>query len=241
MIDTSFDFRADTPPGKDPDVRSPTLRQYHRELWSKPLPDGSSFDLVTTVPRVYLHHKSALGEFFLASDSVIPTFTRSSRIASVVQEIPQDVRDDFLRLSYTMGGMMVFPGNKVGKAMTINGARGCNYRIKDRFDLSVECIRRHYRNEDSPLKQDLARYEDFFALFGDFVGYVKFFMLQDILTPDLSQVRFFLPFDGFRPWPLPDTVDSYMAYRHEAETFLHARNRRISESQGTSGTFAYDA
>jgi hypothetical protein len=241
MINTSFDFRVDTPPGKDPDVRSPTLRTYHRELWSKPLPNGGNFDLVTTVPQAYLHHKSALGEFFLASDSVIPTFTRSSRIASVVQQVPQDVRDSFLRLSYTIGGMMVFPGNKIGKAMTINGARGCNYRIKDRFDLTVECIRRHYRHEESPLKEDLARYSDFFALFGDFTGYAQFFLLQDILSPDCSEVRFFLPFDGFQPWPLPDSVDSYMSYRREAEAFLHARNRRIRESQGASGTVSYDA
>ncbi|MEO8625049.1 MAG: hypothetical protein ABI625_28450, partial [bacterium] len=165
---------------------------------------------------------------------MIPTFTRSQRIASVLQDVPLDVRDSFLRLSYTIGGMMVFPGNKIGKAMTINGARGCNYRIKDRFDLTVECIRRYYRNEESPLKADLARYSDFFALFVDFAGYATFFLLQDIVSPDCSEVRFFLPFDGFQPWPLPDSVDSYTSYRREAEAFLHARNRRIRESQNAS-------
>ena len=30
----------------------------------------------TPVRGVYLHHRSELGEFFLSSDSVIPTFTR---------------------------------------------------------------------------------------------------------------------------------------------------------------------
>jgi integrase len=40
MIDTTFDFRSDTPPGLDPDTYSPTLRRYHRLLWSKPLPSG---------------------------------------------------------------------------------------------------------------------------------------------------------------------------------------------------------
>ncbi len=34
------------------------------------------FDLDTTTSGAYLHHRSDLGEFFLASDSVIPTFTR---------------------------------------------------------------------------------------------------------------------------------------------------------------------
>jgi hypothetical protein len=32
-IDITFDFRSDTPPGKDPDTWSPTLRSYHQLLW----------------------------------------------------------------------------------------------------------------------------------------------------------------------------------------------------------------
>lgn len=36
IIDTAFDFRTDTAPGKDPDSHSPTLRRYHQLLWSKP-------------------------------------------------------------------------------------------------------------------------------------------------------------------------------------------------------------
>ena len=34
--------------GKDPDVCSPTLRQYHKLLWSKALPGGRPFDLDDT-------------------------------------------------------------------------------------------------------------------------------------------------------------------------------------------------
>jgi hypothetical protein len=48
-----------------------------------------------------------------------------------------------VRLTYTMGGMMLFPSNVVEGKMTINGARGCHPRLKDRFDLTVECIRLH--------------------------------------------------------------------------------------------------
>ena len=49
-------------------------------------------------------------------------------------------------------------------------------RIAGRFDLTVECIRGHYLDEPSPLSDTLARYADFFALFGDFDGYVDFFL-----------------------------------------------------------------
>jgi hypothetical protein len=104
-IDTNFDFRSDTPDRKDPDSYSKTLRRYHSQLWSKSLPNGSVFTLSTATPRVYLHHKSEVGELFMASDSVIPTFTRSKRIADIIDQIPQEERDQFVRLSYTIGGM----------------------------------------------------------------------------------------------------------------------------------------
>ena len=58
VIDVGFDFREDTPPGKDPDTWSPTLRRYHRLLWGKPLPDGTEFELDDTTPGVSLHHRS---------------------------------------------------------------------------------------------------------------------------------------------------------------------------------------
>ena len=58
VIDTTFDFRSDTPPGQDPDACSPTLRRYHQLLWSKPLPNGTPFELDVTTPYAYLHHLS---------------------------------------------------------------------------------------------------------------------------------------------------------------------------------------
>ena len=44
-IDITFDFRNDTPRGRDPDAFSPTLRRYHKQLWSKSLPGGAPFAL----------------------------------------------------------------------------------------------------------------------------------------------------------------------------------------------------
>ena len=42
-------------------------------------------------------------------------------------------------------------------------------QIADPFDLTLECIRRHYLGETSPLAETLRRYEQFFALFEDFL------------------------------------------------------------------------
>ena len=72
-IDITFDVFSDTPKGKDPDSYSPTLRNYHKMLWSKPLPSGKNFSLDLDSPRL-LHHKSDLGEFFLSSDAITHSY-----------------------------------------------------------------------------------------------------------------------------------------------------------------------
>ena len=225
-IDTSFDFRADAA-GRDPDKFSPTLRQYHRLLWSKPLPNGRPFDLNDTVLGAYLHHRSELGEFFLSSDSVIPSFTRWKSMRHIVELFPEEENEAFRTIGYTIGGMMVFPGNKIDGKQTINGARGFNRKIADRLDLTLECLRRHYVGQESPLAETLSRYSEFFALFGDFAGYVDFFLLQDLVTQDQSTVNFFMPFDNFSTPSVPQDREAYTKYRRFSIEFIEARNRRI--------------
>ena len=228
VIDTSFDLRSDTPPGKDPDTYSPTLRRYHQLLWSKPLPSGQVFHLDVSNRRRYLHHKSKLGEYFLSSDTIIRTFQGHARVASVISQLPQHDIEAFSREGYTIGGMMVFPGDRRPGALTVNQARGFSHHIEDRFDLTLECIRRFYLGEDSPLAKTLTTYRDFFDLFGDFRGYADFFLLQDLLASDYSGVRFFIPFREFNAPAIPQTVDSYKEYRANSLEFVHARNDRIA-------------
>jgi len=236
IIDVAFDFRTDAG-GRDPDAYSPALRSYHQLLWSKPLPGGEYFVLSDTTPGVYLHHLSELGEFFLTSDSVAQTFTRWKSLRHITEQVPESANESFRTISYTIGGMMVFPGNKIDSKMTINVARGLNRSIADRIDLTMECIRRYYLDVESPLSVTLARYGDFFALFGDFVGYVNFFLLQDLIADDIRE-KFFIPFDGFQSNSTPADVESFNEFRHNSIEFLEARNNRIgawcaAESQET--------
>lgn len=228
LIDTSFDFRTDSS-GKDPDTYSPTLRRYHRILWSKPLPGGQLFGLDDTFPGAYLHHASQIGEFFLSSDSVIPTFTRWGFAKTHPELYTEEYNGAFMALSYTIGGMMVFPGNRIEGKWTINQARGCLKKISDRFDLTLECIRRHYEGGNSPLGDTLARYRDFFALFESFSGYVEFFLLQDLVNDSCSKVTFSMPFEDFRSPAAPMSHDTYSEYRRRTIEFIEARNRRIAE------------
>lgn len=229
LLDTSFDFRVDTPKGKDPDKYSPTLRRYHQALWSKPLPSGPVFELSTAKRRPYLLHDSEQGRFRLGSDTAVPTFGKSARI--IVEALPQNDILEFRALQYSIGGMMVWPSNRVDGKQTVNGARGFRWKISDRLDLTLECVRRHYAGEDSPLGDVLSRYGSYFALFVDFEGFVNFFHLQDLVSDDHATVRFHLPFNDFAGSARPTDEATYKGYMEKAMRFIAARNRRIDALQ----------
>ena len=227
-IDTSFDFRTDAN-GGDPDSTSPRLRMYHQLLWSKPLPNSKLFALDGNSGNGYLYHKSDLGEFILTSDGMLPSFSKHKRYAHIIGQIPEEELKSFVDEIYTIGGFIIFPGERINGQMTINGARGCNHKIRDRFDLTLECIRQYYKNEESPLYSDLARYDQFFRLFIDIKGYVDFFLLQDLVVDDFSAIRFFTPFDNFVSSPLPESVEAYKLYRDKTIKFIEDRNNRIAD------------
>lgn len=221
-IDVSFDFLSDTPRGKDADSFSPTLRRYHQLLWSKPLPSGRIFRLEPQ-RNAYLVHEAPGGVHYLSSDAI--TTNLLGRAARVIREIPEAERPE--DLGYTMGSSILFPGNKIAGQATINGARGFHPKIADRFDLTLECIRRHYIGEDSPLAAVLERYTEFFELFESFEGYVDFWLLQDLIDADGNSIRFFHAFDNFSTPAVAKTVDDYLGYVRASNSFIRARNARI--------------
>lgn len=236
LIDTSFDVRTDAN-GKDPDSHSATLRAYHRLLWSKPLPGGEVFDLDDR-----LHHSSGLGEFWLASDAITHTYSNWTRPAQLVESLQQTPREDiaaFYDLGCTVGAYTVFPAqvHAAGKwRMSINQARGMHPKIRDRFDLTLECIRRHYEGSANPMATSLAWYAPFFDLFGDFPGYVDHFLLNDLVTSDYSTVEFFIDFDEFQRSALPlSSADEYRDYMQGSMNFIRARNERIERYEFPSG------
>ena len=231
-IDITFNVYSDTPSGKDPDSYSPTLRSYHMFLWSKPLPNKVNFALTDKTPKL-LHHQSDLGEFFLSSDSIGhtygggPTGYKVKSVSHILDQVAPDEIERFFNVCCTIGAYIIFPSKRIDNKPTINGARGLNHKIKDRFDLTLECIRRYYKNEDSPLKNTLSRYSKFFNLFESFQGYVDFFLLQDLVNENYSKVKFWLPFNSFDNSPLPTSVDEYIFYSKNLTNLILARNQRI--------------
>lgn len=223
-IDVSFDVSTDAG-GRDPDTHSPTLRRYHRILWSKPLPNGDPFNLAEK--GLCLCPGPPLEKFELSGDSIVQTFIRWDSMKHITSQLTAEENADFYTIASTVGANIVFPAYQVDGKLTINQARGFNRSISDRFDLTLECIRRHYLGGTSPLGEALARYSDFFKLFDDFRGYVDFFLLRDLVTDGYQSVKFFMEFDDFKPPAVPKDVDTYRQFRRRSIDFIKARGRRI--------------
>ncbi|WP_425472499.1 DUF6994 family protein [Tessaracoccus rhinocerotis] len=83
---------------------------------------------------------------------------------------------------------------------------------------------------ESPLANRLNYYSDFFELFGDFDTYLRFFLLDDLVTADRASVRSFLDGEAVTSFPAPAfvvTPSEYTAYRVNSMRFVQARNDRI--------------
>jgi hypothetical protein len=223
-IDVTLDHRLDAG-GKDPDCSSASLREYHRVLWSKQLPSGEVFELQPD-DKKYLVHDSKLGRFELSSDSISNSMRARKSMVSIIEQISSQDLDAFQGIGATIGGYTLFPSNPVNGQNTINVQRGFNRAISDRFDLTLECIRRHYAGENSPLTDCLQNYADFFSLFETFEGYVDFFLLQDLVADGV--VKYFLPFDNFKTPAQSNSLADYRIYMANSMRFTAERNARIA-------------
>ena len=231
MVDINFSSLDDTPKDKngnykDPDRHSKTLREYHIKLWSKNLQNGAFFGL-SEYSQGRMHHKSELGEFIVSSDSIGHTYRSWSEMKSILNNISKDEIDSFLHLCTTVGGYIIFPALKVNNQFTINQSRGVNKRICDRWDLTLECIRLFYLKQESPLTKTLNNYSSFFKLFNDFEDYVKFFLMEDLVSNDFKSINFFLKHKSFELNPIPKSLDEYLEYKSNVTKFISSRNKRI--------------
>jgi hypothetical protein len=68
LIDTTFDVRTDSH-GRDPDSASAALKQFHIELWSKPLPSGTYLRLEDAGSK-YLNAVHDAGSLRVTSDTI---------------------------------------------------------------------------------------------------------------------------------------------------------------------------
>lgn len=224
MIDITFDFRSDSK--GDPDTYSPTLNKYHRILWSKELPNGEVMNLQSGRAPFVLTWK----DFCLTSDTIIVEINNSKNKKIIDQvnglvDDPSAYFENLLRRSYTIGGMIIFPCH----INSMNQRRGTHPKISDRWDLTLECIRRHYAGEESPLSKVTESDKAFYDLFVDFKGYVDFFFLQDCVSDDYATVDIWCGDALFQKTGLPETVGDYFKFIRKEHEFLDKRNKRIQQ------------
>ena len=228
-IDASFDFRRDSN-GKDPDAYSPTLRSYHRFLWSKQLPIGERLEIEEINSALIFRFNMQTLKF--GSDSISNSYIGTKKTAHLNGQIKQAEFEEFRDKGSTIGGYLIFPSEREGGKMTINGARGFNRKIADRFDLTLECIRLHYQRLEHPLEETFTSpiNKFFFSLFIDFKGYVDFFLLQDLVDSQYDKVSFFTQVEKpFIKSPIPETAAEYREYKTNTLEFVRRRNQRIRE------------
>ena len=235
---------------KDPDQHSPRLRSCHQRLWSyrslAGLDDERSLVLERRGNGLI---DTGLGMSFfgldkglyLTSDRAMPTWWRWRGTATLRKD--PALMERILAANPVLdniGGIIMWPGWQVG-GPTMNQARGFGAKAKatigDRLDLTLECIRRAYTGDfdgdRNPLGSTLSRYWEFFELFSDFDGYVKFWLLEDLVTEDAKRVKFLMEgdissYDFSHRRPQPTSVDSYDEYLRNAQAFVLKRNDRMS-------------
>ena len=240
-INVNFDFTSDTKGfwegfwdrndglgagGADPDSKSKTLRLYSQLLWSKPLPNGEVMELEDGRSKYYLKWK----DFYFSNDSITASF-RYYQNKAFLEKVKIETQDyhqyveNYLHKLYQIGGEVIFPSAVMG----INQTRGFRSEIRDRWDLTLECIRRYYNGEDSPLKKVLDLNKSFFDLFVNFKGYVDFFFFQDCVDETYSKVLLWLDTPLFIKNPIPQTVEQYKEFIDKEIVFVEKRNKRIND------------
>ena len=215
----------------DPDSHSKTLRDYHKVLWSNTLPNGDKMEL--NEDATYLAWK----DFRFGSDSIVNMYFHHIHVAKycLTDELKNTFCQkygfsdftsfwrDYLIKSYTIGGAIIFP-----KTNSINVKRGT--MLKDRFDLTLECIRLYYLGKESPLFATLQANKDLFDLIGNFKQYVKSFYLQDLVNSDCSEIKYFNSFKDLSNVPYPKTQQDWLDLYENQLDFVNRRNKRIAES-----------
>jgi hypothetical protein len=166
-------------------------------------------------------------QHFLTSDTICNSYAKRKHMKSIIEPHLKEI-EIYRNQVYSMAGFIIFPGKKVSGMRTINQERGWLKDIDDRFDITLDCIRRYYLGEPSPLSATLNRYSSFFELFSNFQGYVEFFLLEDLVDSDYSSVKYFIPVSATQS-VLPSTSEEYLVFMNNAQIFLQNRNKRIDD------------
>lgn len=218
---------------------------------NKTLPNNKKFTLEYKHIKGYNNINLCGNDIRYGSDSIINIYWYWTRPAIIKNLIDYEVKNfvkyktglnfydfiqKYIKTAYTIGGHMIFP--KLPSKYSINVKR-CfnNYLIRDRFDLTLECIRRYYiyLSDGTKLKNplfDIFEFETnkkYFKMFSDFKGYVDFFFLNSLVDKNYNFVKLFIDnSDNFNNDALPKNKEEWWTLYEKQQIFLMQRNNDIN-------------
>ena len=222
----------------DPDAFSERLYDFYETIWNSQrqklnlnLPEvqkvwnGQAWELVGVADK----------SLRLGTDSVMSIYWHRCDMRGFIAQLIEAKGDDFkhfirdyLQDANTTGGFMLFPRHR----QSLNQARGVNAVINDRFDFTLECIRRNYLQQDNPLQAALDNDKAFFDSFGTFEKYVDFFCLNNSWVKDGQVFNLMdnksLENYNFDKNPLP-TKDNWWGFYNNIMERLSSRNEQIEK------------
>lgn len=225
----------------DPDAFSERLYDFYETIWNiqkqklnlnlpevKKVWNGNAWELVGVADK----------NFRLGTDSIISVYWHRNDMRGFIAQLIETEGHDFkhyigkyLQKANTIGGFMLFPRHR----QSLNQTRGVNARINDRFDLTLECIRRMYLKKDNPLQSALERDKSFFDGFGTFENYVNFFCLNSSWVKDGQVLNLMdntsLENYNFDKNPLP-IKDNWWSFYNNIKERLRFRNEQIEKPNG---------
>ena len=229
----------------DPDAFSEILYDYFAEIWNLNYPNskvkkiwnGNAWELIG-IKDNFLR---------LGTDSIMSIYWHRFNMREFIIKLIEGKKYDFqifireyLKKANTIGGFVLFPRH----IQSINQRRGTNSQIDDRFDLTLECIKRYYTNREksetesnyNPLSSVLKNDATFFDMFGKgeagFKNYAEFFCLNESWVEN-GQVLNLMnnePLDNwdFKKEPLPQNLEEWWwKFYENIMSRLDARNEQI--------------
>lgn len=131
----TFNYKVDSPPGKDPDSHSPLLKADHQLLWTKELCDGALFKVQAPADpkerrKNYLMFEQTPDKrFTFGSDAVTNSYTKWGKPRNLVEakaELSEEQQHRYFNPPYTIGSAMIWPVRKIHRP-TLNTARERGY------------------------------------------------------------------------------------------------------------------
>lgn len=226
-------------PFVDPDLNSEILQKAHTMSWSRTLPNGQEMSLKPKKEKEEDGWVLKWGDDNrYGSDIIVTSFIsynwKEKKCDMFIKEIENT--EEFYR---NIGSFTIFPKHE----NSINQSRGRS-PIYDRFDLTLECIRKYYNQQESLLSDVLKNDSNFFQLFNNFKGYVDFFCFQDLVDDDYTRVRDlmrggFVNEKSFAS-PLPENVAEYEQWMNNQLKFVKERTKRIKPLLLIASDFTYN-